>query len=391
MADIESTLPSGSVSEQSYTVGVEEEYQLVDRETGELRSRARAVLSDDWSGEIKPELQQNTVEIGTRVCPDSVCLREELRRLRFGTAVAAEAQGSLIVAAGTHPFSHWQGQEFSEGAVYQRLLREYGRLAESQVIFGMHVHVSVPEGVDRIRVINIARSYLPHLLALSASSPFFLGDDTGYQSYRAILWRRWPRSGAPPRFRDQEEFDQAVRLLVDTGRIDAAGRLYWDIRPHHEYATVEFRVADVTPRLDDAVAIAALARALVAGIVEGEIADSDLPEPIVQTLLSDNAWRAARWGLDAEIVDIARDARRLRIRDAVLEIAERLEGVAIHLGDADAFRLIPELLQRGGAARRMREAYENGGEDWSELVRWIAAETVLGTGLDRRGEQRADG
>ena len=353
-----------------YTVGVEEEYQLVDRETGELRSSARAVLSTDWSGEIKAELQQNTVEIGTQVCADSVCLREELRRLRFGTAVAAEAQGLLIVAAGTHPFSHWQGQEFSEGAVYQRLLREYGRLAESQVIFGMHIHVSVPESVDRVRVINIARMYLPHLLALSASSPFFLGDDTGYQSYRAILWRRWPRSGVPPRFRDQGEFDQAVRLLVDTGRIDAAGRLYWDIRPHHEYATVEFRVADVTPRLDDAVAIAALARALVAGIVEGEIADSDLPEPIVQTLLSDNAWRAARWGPDAEIVDIASDARRLRVRDAVLELAERLEGVAVRLGDADAFRLIPELLQRGGAARRMREAYENSGEDWSELVRW---------------------
>lgn len=380
-----------SHSVEDLTLGVEEEYQLVDGDTGELRSRARCVLAWDWTGEIKPEMQENTVEVETRVCPDACCVREELGRLRLQAAVAAEARGLRVVAAGLHPFAHWAEQEFTDKPIYQQLRREYRRLAESQMIFGMHVHVGVPEGCDRVQVINVARLYLPHLLALTASSPFFLGEDTGYASYRSILWRRWPRSGVPPRFAGRAEFERLVEWLVQTRRIDTAGRLYWDLRPHHQYPTVEFRVADVTPRLEDAVLAAALARAIVAGVVEGVLREPDLPEAILQALLSDNAWRAARDGLEAELVDPCADRPRVvPVREALLTLAEHLAPLVRELGDEEVMAALPAILERGEAAGRMRHQHERLGGDLAKLVQWLAAEAVVGLGLDRRAEQRDD-
>jgi carboxylate-amine ligase len=380
------------ISADAFTIGVEEEYQLIDATTGELRSRARYVLASDWTGDIKPEMQENTVEVGTRICPETSCVRDELARLRFQAAIGAEAQGLQVVAAGTHPFSHWTGQEFTDQPVYQKLRRDYRRLAESQNIFGMHIHVSVPDGVDRVAVMNVARLYLPHLLALTASSPFFLGEETGYASYRSILWRRWPRSGVPPRFRDREEYDRLLGLLLRMGRIDAPGRLYWDMRPHHEYPTVEFRVADVTPRLEDAVVAAALARGIVAGAVEGLLQEPDLPDSIVQTLVSDNSWRAARDGPAADFVNVS-SADGMEVepaRDALLRLADQLAPLIRQLGDEEAITELPALLERGGAAARMQEHWRTNGGDLAELTQWLAQETVLGTGADRRREQRVD-
>ena len=255
---------------QDFTVGVEEEYQLLDARTGDLRSRARYVIAGDWADALKAEMQEHTVEVETGVCEATTCIRDDLARLRFTAAVAAEAQGLRIAAAGTHPRSPAEGHEFNPAPVYQELREEYRRLAESQAIFGMHVHVGVPRGTDRARVANLVRLHLAVLLALTASSPYFEGHDTGHASYRSILWRRWPRTGAPPRFRDDAEYAALVRWLVQSGRIDGPGRLYWDLRPHHVYPTVEIRIADCTPRLDDAVAVAALARCIVAGAGGGD-------------------------------------------------------------------------------------------------------------------------
>lgn len=372
-----------------YTVGVEEEYQLVDRESGELRSRARSVIALDWSGDIKPEMQENTVEVETRVCPDTACVRDELSRLRLQAAVAAEARGLRVVAAGTHPFSGWEDQRFSPGEVYGRIREEYRRLAETQNIFGMHVHVSVPEGVDRVRVMNTTRLFLPHLLALTASSPLYLGEDSGYASYRSILWRRWPRSGAPPRLEGTDEFQRLVALLTETGCIDAPGRVYWEIRPHHVYPTLEYRVTDVTPRLEDAVVAAALARAVTAGAVEGILREPDLPEALVGPLLRENAWRASRDGVGAELVEM--EGGRVTTapaRESLLRLAERLAPVAERLGDGEVLAGLPAVLERGDAAARIRARAAEVDGDLREVVRWLADETVLGVGLDRRTEQR---
>lgn len=374
---------------QDFTVGVEEEFQLLDATTGELRSRARYVIAGDWADALKGEMQEHTVEVETAVCEGTDCIRDDLARLRFTAAVAAESQGLRIAAAGTHPFSAAEGHDFNPAPVYREIREEYQRLAESQAIFGMHVHVGVPRGTDRARVTNVVRLHLAVLLALTASSPFFQGVDTGHASYRSILWRRWPRTGAPPRFRDDAEYAAMVRWLVQSGRIDAPGRLYWDLRPHHLYPTVEFRIADCTPRLDDAVAVAALARVLVAGVVEGLVADTPLPDPLVQTLLSDNAWRASRYGEQALLADLeSAGPRTITASDAALRLAERLEPLAVELGEAEALAQLPDVVRRGCAAHAIRERADEVDGDLGRVALWLADQTVVGAGMDRRARLR---
>jgi carboxylate-amine ligase len=376
---------------QDFTVGVEEEYQLLDERTGELRSRARYVIAGDWADALKAEMQEHTVEVETGVCEATACIRDDLQRLRFTAAVAAESQGLRIAAAGTHPVSPAEGHTFNPAPVYQELRQEYRRLAESQAIFGMHVHVGVPERVDRARVTNVVRLHLPLLLALTASSPFFEGRDTGHASYRSVLWRRWPRTGAPPRFRDDAEYAALVRWLVESGRIDGPGRLYWDLRPLHVYPTVEIRIADCTPRMEDAIAAAALARVIVAGAAEGLLPDTPLPDALVQTLLSDNAWRASRYGPQALLADMeSAGPRTITAAEAALRLAERLEPVAAELGEAGELARLPEILLRGCAADAIRARAEEFGGDMGRVALWLADETVVGAGMDRRARLRLE-
>ena len=372
-----------------FTLGVEEEYQLVDAVGGELRSRAVAVLESSWSGDVKPEMQQNTVEVGTRVCSSAAEVRRELERLRLEAAVAAESRGMRVVAAGTHPFSHWGEQEYTQAPQYLRIRDQYRQIADSQNIFGMHVHVGVPAGTDRVRVMNVVRHYTAYLLALSASSPYFLAEDTGYSSFRSILWRRWPRSGPPPRFHDEAEFHRLRDAFVETGCIDAPGRLYWELRPHFEYPTLEFRAPDVTPRLEDAVAIAALARAVVAGAVQGELREPELPDSMVLPFLVENGWRASRYGVAAELIGFeGGSAAAQPLRRVLPALLERLEPTLRALGDGDAIEDLLALVERGTAADRIRARVQRSGEGMPSLVRWLADETVLGLGMDRRMEQR---
>jgi len=380
-----------TISPRDFTVGVEEEYQLVDARTGDLRSRARWVIAGDWTGEVKPEMQEHTIEVETRVCEGTECLADDLARLRFQASVAAGAEGLRILAAGTHPFGAAAGHGFTQKEIYAAIREEYRELAETQSIFGMHVHVGVPKGVDRARVANTARYFLPHLLALTASSPFHQGHDTGYCSFRTLLWRRWPRSGAPPRFQGADELALLLRWLTETECLDGPGRLYWDLRPHHRYPTVEFRAADVTPRLEDAVAAAALARAVAAGVVEGVLKEPALPGAVAQALLGENSWRAARDGTGAVFVDVfAPEPRTVDAADAVLGLAERLAPLAAELGDGEALASLAAVFERGCAARRMREAAGGMDGDLRRLALWAADETMLGLGMDRRNEQRLE-
>lgn len=371
-----------------FTVGVEEEYQLVSPSTWALRSRAREVLETDWSEEIRPETQQTMLEVGTDVCASAVGLGGEIRRLRLQAASAAAAEELRIVAAGLHPFSRWQGQAWSAGERYRRILERYGRVLRTEHIFGMHVHVAVPEGVDRARVMTEVREYTPHLLALSASSPFYEGEDTGYASYRAILAGRLPHSGPPPRFASMREYREFIALLLRSGAIEDEGTVYWSVRPHSRYPTVEFRVCDVCPRVEDAVSVAALARALVAAAAEGRLRhDERLDGSAADALIGSNEWQAARFGLDAVLADPAAEGGRMPVRDAVQRLLDRLHPVAEALGDGASLARLDTLLGRGNAADRMRAMLPYCG-DLPSLVEWTAGESLLGTGLDRRSEQR---
>lgn len=374
--------------ERDYTIGMEEEYQLVDRETGALRSRAPDVLHADWSSEMRKEFQATMVEIGTPICQSAAELEREVRRLRFQAATAAGAEGLGIVASGTHPFTRWEGQERTVDERYDRIEREYRRLARDEHIFGMHIHVAVPPP-KRFPALARVRGYTPHLLALACSSPFFEAADTGFASFRMILWRRWPFTGAPPRFASEADFRAFVDRLLRARAIGDARNLYWSVRPHPTYPTLEFRATDVCPRAEDAVAIAALTRALTCAAAEGTVSDAapTLPESQMDEILAANEWRATRHGLEATLIDPMSPGGATPVRSAVRRLVDRVMRTAEELGDAHELARVEALLERGCGADRMRRVFRecNG---FVPLVRWLAAETLLGTGLDQRQAQR---
>jgi glutamate---cysteine ligase / carboxylate-amine ligase len=374
-----------------FTIGVEEEYQLVDAATGALRSHASRVRREDWTGELLAELQETTVEIGTPICASVADAASHLDRLRFQASTVASAHGLAIVAAGLHPFSGWEGHTRPAVERYRAIEARYGRIAMDEHIFGMHIHVAVPDGVDRLPIINVVRHYLPHLLALAASSPFFEGADTGFDSFRTIMWRRWPNSGIPPRFESMGEFTQYVDLLLDAGVMADPRNIYWSARPHPTYPTVEFRVTDACPNLQDVAAIVALARAIVHAVATGalqEDASNRLSPVTEQELLRVNEWRAARDGLSARLIDTVSGSGHEPIRAMIRRLTDCVSRSAEELGDAAALAHIDTIIDRGNAATRLRRRFEEAGT-LTSLVEWLVDESRVGTGLDRRSGQRA--
>jgi carboxylate-amine ligase len=365
-----------------FTVGVEEEYQLVDAETGALRSRASAVREMDWSGDIIGEAYETQIEIGTPVCVSAAAAAGELARLRLQAATVAASRELRIVAAGTHPFSRWEGQLRTRGERYDRIRERFGRISFDEHIFGMHIHVAVPTARARIRAMNVIRHYLPHILALSASSPIFEGEDTGYASFRTILWRRWPMSGIPPRFRTLSEYRRFIELQLASGAIVDEGNVYWSVRPHARFPTLEVRVGDVCLRIEDAAAIVALVRALVAGITEGEIREPRTPgmsRAVERDIIAGNEWRAAQRGLAAHIIG-TNDGESVALRTAVRTLADRLRPLAAELGDAEELAHVERILERGNGADRMRRAFADIG-GLRGLVDWLTEETLVGTAV----------
>ena len=372
----------------TFTVGVEEEYQLVDPVTAALQSRAQAVLSMDWTGELRTELQESTIEIGSNVCESSDALRAELRRLRTQAAAAAAAQDLRIVAAGVHPFSEWRGHRISDGERYARMAETYGRIARDEHNFAMHIHVAV-DG-DRMRLLNILRRYIPHLTALSCSSPYFEGEDTGYDSYRMVLWRRWPGAGPPPRLGSDAEYRRYVEHMLRTGAIGDERNLYWTIRPHSTFPTLEFRMCDVCPSLSDAVAIAALTRVVVVAAAEGmltaDAGDAWAPEAL-DAVLEDDCWRAAKAGLRARFANPALATRSETAHDAVLRLLDEVAPAAELIGEAPALTDVTGILDRGTGADRLR-AFVAANDDLVLATHWLAAQTLVGTATDRRAVLR---
>jgi glutamate---cysteine ligase / carboxylate-amine ligase len=375
-----------------YTVGIEEEYQLVDPVTAELRSSSRAVLETDWSGEIRKELQESTIEVGTRVCSGTAAAQAELLRLRLQAATTAAAEDLEIVAAGLHPFSDWRQHERTVDERYARMAERYGRLARDEHIFGMHIHVAPPPELDRMKLLNVVRRYTPHLLALSCSSPFHEGDDTGFASYRMILWRRWPGSGLPPRLESDAEYRRHVDMLLRAGLLIDERSLYWTIRRHPEYPTLEFRMCDVCPSIADAIAIAACARTIVAAAAEGVLRDDErgpLSPEAYDAVLSDDVWRAARYGLAARFGTPGHRGTAVSARAAIMRLLETVEPVACAIGETANMAGVCRILERGTGADRLRDVHAGGG-DMRAVVQWLARETVTGVGMDRRATQRSD-
>lgn len=360
-----------------YSLGVEEEYQILDAESFELVSRVEALLSA-FSGEavaprIKPELLQSVVEVSTEIAGTVAEAVADLADLRARLRRAAAEEGALIASAGTHPFSRYEHQELTDRPRYAELGVQLGWLASRQLVFGLHVHVGVSSAEKAIACANGVRLYLPELLALSANSPFWQGRATGLASTRATIVDGLPRSSLPPVHSSFGEFESLVERGVRSGCFPDYTHIWWDVRPHPALGTIEVRVCDAQTRLESTAAIAALVQSLVAVLGSAFECGQGLPA-VPDMLLEESKWRAARDGLDALLIDFAEDAER-PAAEAILALVERCEPAAEALGCAGELELVEGILSRGTGAHDQRRIYEET-EDLVTVAEQLAWETV---------------
>ena len=361
-----------------FTLGVEEEYMLLDPESLDLVQHIETVLDavqgDELADRITAELMQSVLEIATPVCRTAGDVMRELTTLRTYVRDVAGEQGLRVGSAGTHPFSLFERQRITAKDRYHALIDQLQYVARRELIFGMHIHVAVDDPDKAICVVNGLLPHLGPLLALSASSPFWRGEPTGLASSRQIVFSAFPRSGPPPRFRDYEDYAGVVGQLERTGCIADYTHIWWDIRPHPKWGTVEVRICDAVTRLEDAVAIAAYCQALVKAISDRYDAGEEIPT-YHRILTSENKWLAARYGLDAPIMDLATGRRiRVPIAKLVRRTLRDLEPHARELGSERELEGIAELISRGNSADRQLRVY-NANRDIVEVVRAIAEAT----------------
>jgi glutamate---cysteine ligase / carboxylate-amine ligase len=369
------------VEKEDYTLGVEEEYQVIDPETRALcpgaedvLRRARRTLGED---RVVPELRASQLEVLTPVCRTLSEVRGELSRLRWGVIRAAEEAGVRIAAASTHPFSHWQDQPITAGERYEKILDRERRMAEEQVVFGFHVHVGLSDREAAVRTMNRARLWLAPLLALSANSPFWMGEDTGYASYRTQIWGWLPTAGPPGPFSSLAEHDALVESLVATGGAMEANQIYWDMRLPQKLETVEIRVCDVCSSIDEAVMLAGLCRALVRTCHKG--AEEEKPYPEVRPeILRAAHWVASRYGLGADLVDV--EAGHLAPAKEVIEklLAFTRRALEEHGDWKEVSVLVGDTLKRGNGAVRQCQVYERSGK-LGDVVDSLIEDTAKGT------------
>jgi glutamate---cysteine ligase / carboxylate-amine ligase len=358
-----------------FTVGVEEEFQIVDPGTWELRSHVSQLLASSataFGGQIKPEMHQSIVEVGTKICGTVEELAEEIIRIRRDLADSAERVGLRVAAAGTHPFSNWMDQVLSPGERYETIVEELQQLARSLLIFGLHVHVAVPDQSTMIDLMNEARYFLPHLLALSTSSPFWMGRDTGLKSFRTVVFRRFPRTGIPDHFDSWAAYEEYVDLLVHLHSIDNPRKIWWDLRPHPTFGTLEFRVCDVPTAPRATIAIAALVQAIVVKLYRLRQRNLGFRR-YHRALIEENKWRAARWGIDGKLIDFGK-RQEVPMRDLALELMQFVDDVVDELGSRREVEYVRRILSDGTSAERQLQVYRQTG-DLAAVVRALVEET----------------
>jgi carboxylate-amine ligase len=361
--------------DHAFTVGVEEEFQIVDPATWELRSHVSELLAESapaFGDQIKREMHQSIVEVGTKICANVGELAEEIIRIRRDLSDAAERVGLRVAAAGTHPFSNWMDQVLSPGERYQNIVEEMGQLARSLLIFGLHVHVAVPDRESMIGLMNEARYFLPHLLALSTSSPFWMGRDTGLKSFRTTVFRRFPRTGIPDHFGSWSDYEEYVNLLVKLRSIDNAKKIWWDLRPHPTFGTLEFRICDVPTAPRASIAIAALAQAIIVKLYR--LRERNLGfRRYHRALIEENKWRAARWGIEGKLIDFGK-REEVPMRDLALELLAFVDDVVEELGSRREVEYVRRILSEGTSAERQLQVYQATG-DLRAVTRALVEET----------------
>lgn len=346
-----------------FTLGIEEEFQIVHPETRELKSHISTILEEDGMvlGErVKPEMHQSVVEVGTGICRNIQEARRDVVELRATVNKLARKHDLRIVAAGTHPFSDWKNQDITPNERYYHLVETLQDVARGNLIFGLHVHVGIPDKDLAIQLMNQARYFLPHLLALSTNSPFWLGRPSGMMSSRSNIFKNFPRTGIPDHFESWAAFEAYVDTLVKTNCADNGKRIWWDIRPHVFYDTIEFRVCDIATDVNTTVALAALIQAIVAKLYVLRQQNMQFRE-YNRALIEENKWRALRYGLSGKLIDFGKN-QEVDTRTLIYELLEFVDEVVDELGSREELKHIETLLDRGTDADRQLQVYKETGD-----------------------------
>lgn len=362
-----------------FTIGIEEEFQIIDRSTNQLRSHVTQILQEGeeiLGDQIKPEMLQSVVEVGTKICADIKEAREELIQLRCSLAALCEPAGLTIAGSGTHPMADWRDQAVTPKDRYLAIAHDMGDVAREMVIFGIHVHIYAGDNPDRaIDVFNEARYFLPHLLALSTSSPFWIGRLTGLKSYRLAVFSQMPRTGMPDTFKSWAEYQSFIDLLVQTGCIEDGTKIWWDLRPHPKFRTLEFRICDMQSRVEDSLALAALTQAIVAKLYDLRTKNLGFRQ-YPRAVLNENKWRAMRYGLDGKLIDLGQ-REEVDERKLIEELLAFVDDVVDDLNCREEIDHIGRMLETGTSADRQLHVW-NETHSLEAVSQMIVEETMEG-------------
>ncbi|MCB0516850.1 MAG: carboxylate-amine ligase [Bacteroidetes bacterium] len=359
-----------------FTLGIEEEYMILDPETCELKSHDQKIVeiaSKVLDDQVKAEMHQAVVEVGTSVCKDVDEAFSEIKKLRRAVAEIADSLNLCIGASGTHPFTHWSTQFITPNPRYQDIVNEMQEAARSNLIFGLHVHVGIEDKNLAVHLLNMMRYFLPHIFALSTNSPFWEGRNTGFKSFRTKVFERFPRTGLPDYFQNYDDLQNYVNLLVKTGCIDNTKKIWWDLRVHPFFPTVEFRICDIPMRVEETAMLAALFQALVVKLYN--LRQQNLNFMIYsRALINENKWRASRYGIDGKLIDFGKEIE-VPTRKLILELLDFVDDVVDDLGSRQHIEYAHKILEEGSGADRQLDVYEKTGS-LKEVVNYIAAETI---------------
>jgi carboxylate-amine ligase len=353
----------GNINYKHFTLGVEEEYMVIDPETRELKSHEQKIVLEGQKiikDKVKAEMHQAVVEVGTDICRNIDEAAADVSNLRKMISSIADGLGFRMGAAGTHPFSHWQKQLINDHVRYQEIVNEMQEAARSNLIFGLHVHVGMPSKEMAIHIANSARYFLPHVYALSTNSPFWVGRNTGFKSYRTKVFDKFPRTGIPDYFDSYSAYENYVNILIKTNCIDNAKKIWWDLRVHPFFGTVEFRICDVPLTVDETIGIAALFQCICAKLFKLRASNLKFIS-YPRALMNENKWRSSRYGIDGYLIDFGTEEEKLT-RVLIQELLDFVDDVADELGCRHALGNIQKILDMGTGADRQLKVFEETGD-----------------------------
>lgn len=361
-----------------FTIGIEEEFQVIDPETRQLRSHMHQIVEGGkmiLKEQVKAEMHQSVVEVGTNICRNIKEAKAEVIYLRKMVAELAAQQGLKIGASGTHPFSLWQDQLITDNPRYHEIVNEMQDAARSNLIFGLHVHVGIENREQGIKLMNSASYFLPHIFALSTNSPFWQGRNTGFKSYRVKVFDKFPRTGIPDYFSSAGEYDRYIDLLIKTKCIDNGKKIYYDIRLHPFFNTIEFRMCDIPMRVEETIALAALMQAIIAKLVKLMEQNLDFRH-YGRSLIMENRWRAARYGMEGKLIDFGKE-KEVPIADLTEELLLFVDDVVDELGSREEIGYIRTMIKNGSGADRQLEVFRKE-KNLNAVVDYIINETNHG-------------